>query len=140
MLKKCMELKKNEIHLYLVISYKTYKECLMKYPSLSFFMTDSSAPVTTKGVLEVGHEKIISFFFRKLSMTKWGESLDKLKNALENKEYELAVIHADGSTDHLATFKDEPKYLSLQMSFENRYKFINLKIGVENRCKFKKVG
>lgn len=123
MLKKSMNLRKNEIHLYLVISYKTYKECLMQCPSLSYFMSVASAPVTTKGVLEVCHEKIICFFFRKLSTTKWGESLDKLRNALEGKEYELAIIHADGSTEHTATFKDEPKFLNLQMSFESRYKF-----------------
>ena len=101
MLKKSMNLRKNEIHLYLVISYKTYKECLLQCPALSYFMTDACAPVTTKGVLEVCHEKIICFFFRKLSTTKWGESLDKLRNALEGKEYELALSDIAKAVRHI---------------------------------------
>lgn len=123
MIKKNMTLKKNEIHLYLVLSYKTYKECLMQTPALSYFMTDHNSPVTTKGVLEIYDQKIISFFFRKLSLGKWKDCIEKLQKTLEGKEYELAIIHADGTTEHSATFPDEPNFLNLQITFESKYKF-----------------
>ena len=123
MVKKNMTLRKNEVHFYLVISYETYKQCLMASPSLSFFMSCKSAPVTQKSVLEIYNQKMIHFFYRKLSITKWGELLQKLKQTLDGKEFEYAQINSDGTTEHLATFTDEPKFLNLQISFESKYKF-----------------
>lgn len=123
MVKKSMSLRKNEIHFYLVISYKTYKQVLLAVPSLAYFMSYPSAPVTTKGVLEIYDTKLMHFFFRKLSATKWGESLSKLKQALDGKEFEYAQINSDGTTEHQATFPDEPNFLNLQISFESKYKF-----------------
>ncbi|GEM_PF-1866798 len=123
MVKKSMTLRKNEVHFYLVISYQTYKQCLLAAPNLSYFMTDAKSPLTQKGVLEVYNQKIIHFFFRKLNLNKWGDSLNTLKYVLEGKEYEYAQINSDGTTEHHATFEDEPKFLDLQISFESKYKF-----------------
>lgn len=123
MVKKSMALSKNEVHFYLVISYETYKQCLLASPKLSFFMSCKSAPVTQKSVLEVYNQKIIHFFYRKLSICKWGESLKILKKVLAGKEFEYAQINSDGTTEHLATFQDEPLFLDLQISFESKYKF-----------------
>ncbi len=126
MIKKGDRLKEKEIHVNLVMTQTAYQHCLNTAPNLAYFLCCQEAPVTKKGILEVSNLKFVNFFFKKLSLNKWGEYFELLQKTLKGQEYELAIVYYDHKTVHICEFKDNPSFFEQVTTFENRYKFVSV--------------